>query len=205
MSYADAIEFDEATHTYKLDGKSVPGVTSTLEPMYDFRFVDPAALERARDLGTKVHHTIHLFELGTLKRKSLHSVLDNHLAQYERFKEDFCYLSIAQEERVASRKWQVAGCMDNRGLLLPRVETDVEEGLLLDIKTGEEYPAHELQTAGYLMCAAEMGLLPDSTKRASLYLYEDSYAVRFHRNHAMDLLAFRSLLTIAHWRRHHGK
>lgn len=204
LATAPVIEFNEAEHTYTLDGQPVPSVTKVLEPMYDFRFVDPEALERSRDLGTKVHKTIEMFELGTLKRRSLHVTLDKYLQQYERFKDDFCYLSVAQEVRVASRKWRVAGTLDNHGLLLPRIDGDKEEPLLLDVKTGEEYAAHVLQTGGYKVCAVEMGLLPDSTKRASLYLDEDGYRLRWHRDETMDKLAFCSLINIAHWRRHHG-
>lgn len=205
---APVIGFNEADHTYTLDGRPVPGVTSALDMLYDFRFVSAEALEASRDLGSKVHKTVQLFEDGTLKRKGLHSVLDNHLIQYERFKSDFNYVCAATEVFVGSRKHQYCGQLDNHGLLLPFPEmpdaADAEQALLLDVKTGEEYPAHHLQTAGYLEAAVEMGLLPSSTKRASLYLSEDGYRFRWH-NGQYDRVAFISLINVTHWRRHHGR
>lgn len=194
---------NDADHTYTLDGQPVPGVTSVLDMLYDFRFVSAETLERSRDLGTKVHNTVHLFEQGVLKRKSLHAVLDNHLIQYERFKADFNYVCEATEVFVGSRKYRYAGQMDNHGLLLPQQDEESEDSLLLDVKTGDEYPAHHLQTAGYLEAAVEMGVLPSSTKRASLYLSEDGYRFRWHKGQH-DRVAFISLLNVAHWRRHHG-
>lgn len=201
---APVITFNAEDHTYTLDGKPVPGVSEILEPMYDFRFVDPAALERSRDFGKKVHKTVELFEAGDLKRDTLHVTLNNHLTQWERFKEDFLFLPIAHEILVASRKYSYCGTFDCHGLLLPQNPGDVEEHLLLDVKTGEEYDAHKLQTAGYKTAAVEQGILPVSTKRASLYLYEDGYDVRWHNN-KLDEVAFLSLATIKYWRKHHGK
>lgn len=201
---APVIGFDEAEHRYTLDGVPVPGVTEMLDMMYDFRFVDPAALERARDMGKKVHKTIELFEEGTLQRATLHPTLDGHLKQWERFKADFRFLPVAQEVQVASRKYKYCGTLDCHGLLLPALPTDAEETLLLDIKTGEEYAAHHLQTAGYLYAAIEQGILPVNTKRASLYLDENSYALRWHSG-LMDTPVFLSLAGVNHWRKHHGQ
>lgn len=200
----DGLQFDPVEHRYTLDGAPIPGVTEMLEMMYDFRFVDPEVLERSRDMGSKVHKTIELFEAGTLQRTTLHSVLDNHLKQWERFKSDFRFLPVAHEVRVASRKFRYAGTYDCNGLLLPMQSDEPEETLLLDVKTGDEYPAHHLQTAGYLYAAVEEGKLPANTKRASLYLDETSYKLRWHTNPA-DTPVFLSLAGINHWRRHHNR
>lgn len=204
MDRDPGIGFNEADHTYTLDGESVPGVTSLLEPLYDFRFVDQAVLEKSRDMGKKVHKTVELFEEGVLDRNKLHPLLDAHLEQWLKFKEDFRFLPRRHEVVVASRKYKFAGQLDCEGLLLPVAHDANEEPLLLDIKTGAQYAPHTLQTAGYKVASCEMGILPDSTKRASLYLAEDGYDFRWHNN-PFDLPAFLSLLTINHWRRHHGK
>lgn len=198
------ITFDEAQHRYTLDGKAVPGVSEILEAAYDFRFVDAAAMERARDLGKKVHKTVELFEQGTLNEKTLHKVLANHLDQYKRFKDDYNYLSVGQEVRVASRKYGFCGTLDNHGLLLPAHVADPEEELLLDVKTGDEYAPHKLQTAGYKIAAVEMGLIKPTAKRLSLYLDEESYRVRWHIHNAIDEVAFISLRNFYHWSKHHG-
>lgn len=198
------IDFDPVAHKYRLDGAAVPGVSEILDHAYDFRFVDPDAMERARDLGKKVHKTIELFEDGVLDRATLHPSLDNHLKQWERFKDDFLFLPIAHELIVGSRKHKFCGTLDCHGLLLPRVDGDEEEPLLLDVKTGEEYAPHKLQTAAYKIAAVEQGILPASTKRASLYLDEEGYAIRWHKG-PMDEVAFISLSTFRHWELHYGK
>lgn len=198
------ITFDEASHRYTLDGKAVPGVSEIIEAAYDFRFVDAAAMEKARDLGKKVHKTVELFEQGTLDEKTLHPLLHKRLDGYKRFKDDYRYVSVAQEEKVASRKYGFCGTLDNRGLLLPAHVADPEEELLLDVKTGDEYAPHKLQTAGYKIAAVEMQLLNPNAKRLSLYLDEDGYRVRWHTHNAMDEVAFISLRNFYHWSKHHG-
>lgn len=203
LDKGNGIEFDEESHSYRIDGKPAIGVTRPLELLYDFRFVKEEDLQRSRDLGKKVHKTIELFEAGTLERSSLHEVLNKHLVQWEKFKEDFGYIPRNFEMFVASRKYHYCGQIDSEGILLP-VENTPECDLLLDIKTGEEYAAHELQTMGYKIAGIEQGVINESAKRASLYLCEDSYKLRWHLN-PMDRAAFLSALTIHHWRHHNGK
>lgn len=198
------IGFDEATHTYTLDGRPVPAVSKVLEDFYDFRFVDPAVLAAAADLGTKVHKAIELHELGTLKRKSLHPALEARVVQWERFKADLGYVPLAQEVRVASKRWGYAGTLDSHGLLMPMADGDAECAMIADIKNGSEFAAHKLQTAGYKVAAVEQGILPDITKRASVYLTEDSYRVKWHPN-KLDEAAFLSLVHVHHWKTHHGQ
>lgn len=195
------IEFNEADHTYRLDGQPVPGVSEIIEASYDFRFVDAAAMEASRDKGKKVHKTIELHEAGRLNRAKLDPVLDRHLAQWERFKADMGYVPEAGEVMVASKRYGYCGTLDSRGIWLPGfVDRENERAALVDVKTGAEYPGHRLQTAGYKIAAVEMGLLPDSTLRASVYLEEDGYAVRFY-DHYADEAAFAGLAMYANWKR----
>lgn len=197
------IEFIEEGHRYLLDGREVPSVSGIIESGYDFRFVDPDKLAAAADFGTKVHKAIQLHEEGRLNRATLATELDLRLIQWERFKADCGYLPEACEERVASKRWQYAGTMDSRGLWLPGFSnpTGEEMAALVDVKTGQEYPVHKLQTAGYKVAAVEMGLLPASTLRASVYLDADSYTVRYHDNNAADEMAFCGLAAYANWKR----
>lgn len=200
LEVAPGITFDEATHSYTLDGLPAPGVTSPLDMFYDFRFVKEVDLEKARDKGKKVHKTIELFEAGTLDRKSLDPVLERHLHWWEKFKADFGFLPAGFEVFVASRKRRFCGQMDCHGILLP-MDQRPEEELLLDVKTGVPYAPHSLQTAGYKIAAVEQGILGKDAKRASLYLDEEGYQIKWHTS-PMDELAFLSALTIHHWRQH---
>jgi len=199
----NGIAYDEESHTYTLDGKVVPGVTRPLEVVYDFRFVKQEDLDRASDFGRKMHKTIQLFEAGTLVRSTLHETLDKHLMQWEKFKADFGYIPAGSEVFVASRKYGYCGQLDSHGYLMPQKPSDPEVALLLDIKSGMDYMAHELQTAGYKEAAVEMGILPPDAKRASVYLSEDGYKMKWH-THPLDRAAFLSALTLYHRRQHHG-
>ena len=88
------VAFDEPSHTYTLDGHPAPGVSSILEPAYDFRFVKEDDLIRTRELGKKVHKTVELFELGRLNRETLHPFLADHLKQWIAFKNDMGYVPL---------------------------------------------------------------------------------------------------------------
>jgi hypothetical protein len=198
------IQFDEPSHTYTLDGKPVSSVTRIIELAHDFRFVKQADLDRASDAGKKVHKTIELAEQGRLNEDTLHPFLANHLKWWRKFKDDFKFDPIAFEVRVASRKFQYAGTLDVHGLLLPRTDFDEVDALLLDVKTGLEYPAHKLQTAGYANAGVEMGILPENIKRACLYLSEDGYEIVWHTS-MYDGVAFISLNNFNYWKKHHGQ
>ena len=57
------LEFDEATHTYRLDGNVLPSVTTIMKPLsaFEYRNVPESALEKAADRGTTVHNAIEIF------------------------------------------------------------------------------------------------------------------------------------------------
>lgn len=194
------IDFNAEDHSYAIDGIPVPGVTRCLEPMYDFRFVDPEALERAADMGRKVHKTVELFELGTLVRASLHPILEAHLQQWEKFKREMKFRPRRFETKVASKRYSYAGTYDSDGFF-EEVQGIVECEALLDIKTGDPYPAHKLQTAGYKKAGVDMGLLTPKCKRACLYLSEADYKIAWHVRD-MDEPVFLGMVALHHWNRH---
>lgn len=194
------VQFNEADHSYTIDGISVPGVTSVLEPLYDFRFVKEEDLIRARENGKKVHKTVELGDQDRLNLETLHPFLRAHLDAWNMFKRDFKFRPRLHEVVLATKRWGgCAGTADTVGDM--ELQNGTLEPWVIDVKTGSPYPAHRLQTAGYKRLGMDMGLLSDSTKRASLYLSEEGYDIKFHDN-ALDEAAFLSLLTVAHWRKH---
>ena len=60
------LTFDEASHTYRIDGQVVPGVTSVLKPLTDYSMVPPADLQAAADFGKAVHRACELDDLMDL-------------------------------------------------------------------------------------------------------------------------------------------
>jgi hypothetical protein len=65
---SDALVFDEATHTYTLDGERLPSVTQILQRAgaIDFSHIPPTILEAARERGTAVHKAVHYFNENDL-------------------------------------------------------------------------------------------------------------------------------------------
>ena len=60
------IIFDEAEHTYLVDGVEVPSVTTILKPLTDRGYgkVNPSVLEYAANRGRAVHEALEVYDLG---------------------------------------------------------------------------------------------------------------------------------------------
>lgn len=192
-------------HVYVLDCNEVPSVSSIIEHLYDFRFVKADVLEKARDYGKKVHRTIELAHQQRLNRDTLHPALLNPLKGWEKWCRDFGFIALGFEVSVAHRRYRYAGTMDTFGVQMDSTGR-TECAMLPDVKTGAHYAPHKLQTAGYRLAGADMGLLPADTRRGSVYLFPDSddYDWIAHP-HNMDEAAFLGLNTAHHWEKHHGK
>lgn len=186
------VEFDEPSHTYKLNGQPAPGVSSIIELDYDFRFVKPEVMERARIMGRKVHKTIELFEKDRLGGE-LHPFLQSHLTQWQRFKDDMNVVVLRSEEIVYSERHGYCGTFDLSCLIN-------DEPFMPDMKTGGVYSAHKLQTAAYKIAAVERGIVPKESRRCSVYISADEYQVVFHKDDLMDTTAFLGLLAYKRWK-----
>lgn len=192
-----SLTFNAENHTYALDGQPVPSVSKVIEPLYDFRFVSPEALERARKRGTAIHKTIELFELGRLNRATLHPALEACLGRWIDFKQTMNYVPRRLEQQVFSKKFGYAGTYDGDG-------TMQGDEMLLDVKSGEVYEPHKVQTAAYKIAAVEQGFVTENCLRGSIYISEDSWEFQFHKIEG-DRAAFLSLLTILKWRENNGR
>ena len=54
------LTFEEATHTYRLNGLTIPSVTALMKPLSDdfYRTVSQSVLDRAASRGTAIHNAI---------------------------------------------------------------------------------------------------------------------------------------------------
>lgn len=142
------LTFDEATHTYALDGRVLPSVTTVLKDnglSDDFAAVDAATLERARQRGTAVHAALHYLDEGTLDEATVDPVVAPYVEAWQRFVADRGVLITAMEQRFADAVYGFAGTVDRIAVV---------DGLvtLLDIKTGSVTGAN-YQTAAYVHLA----------------------------------------------------
>lgn len=190
------IDFDAATHTYKLDGQPVPSVTTILSPLSDFSFVSADVLERAKLFGTAVHSMVELYERQDLDEASLDEPLKRVLEQY-------C-------KAVRAKKWTVTDCelrvghprMKYAGTLDLLAETVAGTTCLIDIKTGTVPHTVGPQTAAY---EAAYHAMHDGRafKRYCLALTERDYKV-VALNDLTDLSLFTSCLNIYRFKEQHN-
>lgn len=194
-----SLTFNADLHAYYFNGERVPSVTQIIEPMYDFRFVKPEVLESARILGTAVHKTVELFEKGTLDEDATPPRLIKYLDQWKAFKRDLKFDPVDMGKRMYSPTFGYAGTDDTYGVM-----SDHYMPVGLDIKTGQSYPAHALQTAGYKEMRVETDGAANNYRRGSIYLSETEYHLKFHDD-VNDRSVFLSLLTTHKWRMKHDR
>lgn len=113
LDTSEGLVFNEADHSYFLDGVRVPSVTGILkaEGFIDDRFFD----EWSRDRGSMVHLATHYDDLGELDEDSLDPVIVPYVEAWRRFKRESGFIVEASETGLASRVHRYAGTLDTRG------------------------------------------------------------------------------------------
>jgi len=173
MNSAPAIQFDAATHTYRVDGVEVPSVTQVLEAvgLIDYSHIPWANRQMALERGRAVHEAIALDLEGDLDEDSAEEA--GILGYLEAARAARAALGIlaplAHEERVYHRQLGYAGTLDLRA-----------DGLLLDWKTNQAEFWVRFQLAAYaaaltstLMRAGSAHWTAGVVRRVCVELHED--------------------------------
>lgn len=179
------IEFDEPTHTYKIDGRRAPGIheilglAGVLKGMPD----DPSYRER----GKRVH-------LG------IQYMLEDDLDVDEFTDEELGYVEAARsairELGLDIRHTELLVCNPK---LWYATRVDVvakwrERWVIVDWKTGGSWPWYPLQTAATALCfefpyrRLAIYLNPDGTWRPEEHIYQDDYDSWRHMCGTVDWL-----------------
>lgn len=187
------IVFREEDHSYTVNGKAVPGVTSVLEQTLELMAGIPRHLvEAAADFGRNVHSMCELFDLGVLDEATLDPELVPYLDGYKQFLFDMKPQWTLIETPVASAKIGYAGTQDRYGLI---GKTTWE----IDIKSSAVAP----KTAGPQTAAYNEGLNETyglrAKKRGCLLLKKQDY-VLIPLNDISDWSVFLSCLNIVKWK-----
>jgi hypothetical protein len=191
------LAFDEASHTYRLEGRVVPSVTQVLDPLYDFSRVPPEVLERKRQLGTAVHKAVELDAMGALDETTVSAELAPYLSAWRDFQRASGFDVFVTEYRNASQRWGFAGTMDLVGAL-------GRDRALVDVKTAAlSSPVIGLQTAGYELLVPDELADGHRVRRFALHLTANGPRVVEHTS-ATDRSTFLAALTITKWRTEHG-
>lgn len=171
------LEYDDASHSYRLDGNPVPAVSTLLKVVNPDQYegVREEVMERARTRGVNGHHMIALDVRDQLDVGSLSDTLtDNYLA-WSQFCHDYGFIPRYSERCVASRKHQFAGTLDLAGELTKHKRL---RGMwMVDVKyVAAEPQMVGPQTAGYDIAAEES--IPGwekNTPRGCLWIRGSTY------------------------------
>ena len=193
------LEFDEATHTYRLDGKIIPSVTQIIAPLYSFEHVNAEVLERASAFGTAVHRACELHDHDDLS-DDLDDALLPYLKAWVKFRADADFWPTSIETRVHCPVYKFAGTLDRIGTISGKLK-------IIDIKTSTTLDkAIGVQLAGYEIAARSCGLIGPKEKvgRVAVQLREDgTYKIEPY-NDDFDKSAFMALLTLKNWKEKNG-
>jgi RecB family exonuclease len=187
------LHFDEATHTYTVDGVEYPSVTTILKDVGLIDTSGPWYTDWHRDRGTQVHKALELFDDGDLDEESLDDEIRPYLDAWDRFLTETRCEMMYLERRVVDPELKFAGTID-------RIVYWLCAWWVLDIKTGPHEPWHALQTAAYARLARYLPQAPLRFGRATISLAGGKLSVKTHESFNDEAL-FRSALALYHWKR----
>jgi hypothetical protein len=190
------LEFEQATHTYRIGGVIYPSVTEVLGPAEVFAGVFdniPAdALELARDRGSYIHEAMALLARGDLDWNSLDEQWAPYIRSGARFLADSGIVVTGSEVPVYSERLRVAGTIDLLGLWRQRKA-------LLDFKASAAVPITVgPQTAGYDLLCRDLYGGDKRTLRYCVHLSATEYRV-IPLEDSRDESIFLSALNLFHW------
>ena len=131
-------------HTYWLNDKQLPGVTSTLKPLTDYDTIPKKILDAAAERGKRVHLATELHDYGTLDYGTISDEIWPYLNAYMKFLADKRPTIVGIEQQVYHPTLMYAGTYDREIII------DGKLGIL-DVKsTWQMQPATGPQTSAYL-------------------------------------------------------
>ena len=165
-----ALAFDEDTHTYRVDGRPVPGVTEICSHLTPCGFdASNAVLAQAVRRGTRVHELTELVDYGALPDE-IEPELVGYLRAYLSFLRDYRPVWLHIEHRMADGANGFAGTADRIGLISGALT-------VVDLKTNSGFTRGEkirlaVQLEGYARLFASCCETP-VVRRLGLRLLRD--------------------------------
>lgn len=201
MDQEPVLTFDRESHTYRLRGQPVPGVTSLLDDtIVDLSRIPRDVLERARARGTAVHVACELYDRGDLDFATMDQSLWPYLQAWDRFKTETKFEIELIEKPVYSERYRYAGTLDRYGHGRFRSKSKLSTALI-DIKSGEVQTATGVQLAAYHGAGVEMGAVDKSAIRIGVHLQDTGkYKLEVYDS-PQDWPVFLACLQIHHYKR----
>ncbi|WP_278941172.1 hypothetical protein [Anaerotruncus colihominis] len=106
------LEFDDSTHTYRLDGLVIPSVTSVMAPLSKAKYagISERTLDKAADKGTAIHNSIeNWIKFG------IEDIPPEHIGYFEAFRmwwDEFTPVVVGSEIRIFHNLMQYGGTAD---------------------------------------------------------------------------------------------
>lgn len=196
------IHLDLDTHRYYVNAREVPGVTSVIADLTDFRFVSPETLRAAGEFGTAAHKACELYDLDDLDLESLDPSLEPYLRAWIKFKADTGFEATHIEHKVYSTAYSYAGTIDRVGLL----RNCGPKRAVVDIKSGSTVgPVTGLQLAGYEQAYREYDGHQEPMERYAVHLRGDGTYRLLPFTEYGDRATFLSCLQRHKWRQKWNK
>src|SRR6266576_3955232 len=194
--------FDESDHTYTVNGKPILSCTQILSSggLVSFDFVNRDILERKSELGREAHKACHLYNQG--KPFTCDDQVRPYLHSWEQWCDKTGFRArLSEHQQIAS----VNG-MDY-GLQID-AEGDLRgEESIIEIKTGQIYPHHAIQLAGYAAglyharLETPMGRFR-TRKRIVVQLQANGSLAKIHRfEDRSDFDVFAACLSVSFWKK----
>jgi len=199
---ADILEFDEASHTYRVGGRVLPSVTQILRPIGpDLASIPPAVLERKRMLGTAAHLACELDDCGELDDSATDPDVMGYVRAWRLFVEQLEVTVLLTEHRAHSISLGYAGTIDRLAIMPTPEAPGGRAPWVLDLKTAAEpHPSYGVQLAGYDLLLRDAGKVAAPLRRGTVHLRPDGTYRLVPFNNPNDEPAFRALLAIHNWK-----
>lgn len=188
---SDALTMDEASHTYRVGGRRIPGVTEVLRAAGltpSMEWVSEYALDR----GRQVHKAVALYAEGMLDESDLDPVIVPRLAAYKAWRATLepDVQVVAIEQMRASATLNFCGTPDQ---ILRIAGTEV----VVELKCGAPHASHAWQGAAYQHLTGAAG-------RLGLYLAADGRYKAVPWTNRQDWPIFQSALALYAVRAQHN-
>lgn len=185
-------EYIDSTHTYLIDGKSVPSVTAILQVagLYNEDYFT----EESRARGTYIHKAALYYLQDDLDEDSIPDEYRGYIEAFKRFmSEADCKPHLEKcEVPLFSEVWRFGGTPD-----IPCLFNGKES--IIDIKSGAETSVSGIQLAAYALLYDVPAVL-----RYGLYLKANGKYRLIPYTDRNDIKIFNAALSLYHWRNERG-
>ncbi len=192
------LTFDKEAHRYFWNGHPVPNVTRIIKPLVDYSYVDPEALEKARQQGVAIHKMVEL----EVKRSSYErpAWLDPFCRAWRKFAGDTGFECWLSERPTFHHGMHYATTPDLVGAMpkinvecaVVEVKRSFAAGLAIGVQTAAQKAALESDKS-----------MPRLDKRFGLRLLDSGEYRLTEFSDRDDFNVFLSCLTLWRWRERH--